>query len=448
MRHWFTALFFLAFASTLYAAEGNNITEFTLKNGMEVVLIEDSRIPAISHNLLFRIGAADDPRGQSGLAHYLEHMLFQGTKTYRANEYSHLLAQKGGKNNAFTSADYTGYWVNIAKDEIELVMQLEADRLQHLSPKDADFAKEKQVIIEERRMRVDNDPTALFAEQMNALLYYHHPYGTPIIGWPQEMAALDKKIVLQYYREYYHPANAVLVLAGDFKTTAIKPLVERYYGKIPARKGKPAPRLIEPDQLGARAFTMRHPQVNQAEWQRSYLVPGYGWQADQHRAKILPLLLLEHILGGSQSSRLYRRLVEEEKLATSVVVSYNPFVMGPAEFTFYVTPVDKKTIPKITQKIDETLAQLKETPPSEAELTRAKTQLIASNIYLQDGLQPLARVMGHLKMLNMPLDYYQQWPEAIRSISAEDVQQSLSLLNDHYRVTGNLLPENNSAAKE
>lgn len=417
------------------------ISEFKLKNGMEVVLIEDHRIPAISHNLLFRVGAADDPRGKSGLAHYLEHMLFQGTKHYRPNEYSNVIANKGGKTNAFTSADYTGYWVNISADQIPLVMKLEADRLQYLNPSKPDFDKENQVILEERRMRVDNNPNALFSEQMNALLYYHHPYGTPIIGWAGEMEVLDRATVMQYYRDYYHPGNAVLVLAGDFKTSVMRRLVERYYGAIPKRKGKPTPRVEEPPQLGARRFVMHHAQVKQPQWQKSYLVPGYHWQQEANAAHIFPLMLVEQIAGGSKTSRLYRRVVEQDKLATDILVSYNPFTLGPGEFDIDATPVSAEAIPKMEAAIAEEMARLAKEPVTADELARAKTQMIASNVYLRDGLQSLAQVMGHLKMLGLPLDYYFNWPEKVAAVTPQQMQESLKMLNENNSVTGQLLPE-------
>jgi zinc protease len=416
------------------------ITEFTLKNGMDVVMIEDHHIPAISHNLLFRVGAADDPRGKSGLAHYLEHMLFQGTKRYQPNEYSHQIANKGGQHNAFTSADYTGYWVNIAKENLPLVMELEADRLSHLNPTQANFDREKQVILEERRMRVDNNPEALFDEQMNALLYYHHPYGTPIIGWQKEMEALDRPTVMQYYREYYHPANAVLVLAGDFNPATLRKQVEQYYGGITAGTQHPAPRLEEPPQLGMRRFTMHHAQVQQAQWQRSYLTPSYHWQ-DKNTAHLIPLMIAEHLLGGSKTSRLYRRLVEQDKVATAVSVSFNPFTLSMGQFDVYATPISAKAIPAIEKAVKEELAALQKTPPSEEEMARARTSFIASGIYARDGLQSLAQIMGHLKMIHLPLDYYFTLDEKVAATTADQVQKSLGLLNPDYSVTGVLLPK-------
>lgn len=208
------------------------VHEFTLENQLKVIVIEDNRIPAVSHNLIFDYGAADDPRGKSGLAHYMEHMLFQGTKKLKPNEYSKLIAAKGGRTNAFTTADYTGYWVNIAKESLPLVMELEADRWQHLESSDKEFSKERKVILEERNSRVENNPGALFAEQMNAALYLHHPYGTPIIGWKSEMENLSKADVMDYYQRFHTPQNALLILSGDITKSHAKMLSKKYYSSI------------------------------------------------------------------------------------------------------------------------------------------------------------------------------------------------------------------------
>lgn len=412
-----------------------------LENGLRVIVIEDHRIPAVSHNLLFKFGAADDPRGKSGLAHYMEHMLFQGTKEHAPNEYSKLIAAKGGKSNAFTSADYTGYWVNIAKENLSLVMELEADRIQNLQSSDEEFAKEKQVILEERRMRVDNNPDALFAEQMNAALYLHYPYGIPIIGWAQEMESLDKKAVMDFYHAYQHPGNAVLVLSGDITAAQARELAERYYAPVPAREGKVAPRVEEPPQLAPRRVTMHHERVKQPEWDKVYVTPSYGWQAAENKSKFIPLLIADYLLGGSKTSRLYQLLVEKKRLAQAVDTDFNPFRRGPGEFAIDVVPVAEKNIPEIEKLVAQEIERLKNNPPTAREVARAKTQLIAGNLYLRDGLQPLAQVIGHLAMIGLKLDYYFTWEDEIEKITAQDISDSLKLLDENYSVTGELLPK-------
>jgi zinc protease len=424
-------------------AEEPEIHEFTLENGLEVVIIEDHRIPVVSHNLLLRFGAADDPRGKSGLAHYMEHMLFQGTKKQAPNSFSKQIAAKGGKTNAFTTADYTGYWVNIAREHLPLVMELEADRWENLQSTKESFAREKQVILEERRSRVDNNPGALYAEQMNAALYLHHPYGTPIIGWAKEMQALDQNAVMHYYKTFHSPKNAVLVLSGDIEEEEARELIERYYGEIEPRGLRVGKRVAEPPQLAARRLQMQHPRVKQPQWDKVYVTPSYGWKAEMDREHIIPLMIADYLLGGSKTGRLYQRLVEKEKLAQSAASDFNPFRRGPGEFSLSVTPLKAEGLPKIEQIIVEELSKLSQNPPSGEELARAKAQLMAGNIYLRDGLQSLARVMGHLKMIGLPLDYYKQWEKEVEAVTAEQVSESLALLEEPYSLTGTLLPEQN-----
>jgi zinc protease len=429
----------ILFFTNAHAASQPPISDFTLDNGLRVIVIEDQRVPAVSHNLMVKLGAADDPRGKSGLAHYLEHMMFQGTAKLKPNEYSQRIADKGGKSNAFTSADYTGYWVNIAKDQLPLVMELEAERMAGLQPPEKDFEREKQVILEERRMRVDNSPVALFAEQLQAALYLHHPYGTPIIGWPEEMRALNRDDVMEYHRRFYHPSNMLLVLSGDIAVEEARDLVERYYAPIADEGENVPPRVEEPQQLAPRRVTMRHAQIQQAQWNVTYLVPSFGWKRDD--AQILPMMVAEYVLGGSKTSRLYRRLVEREKLASEVYVSHNPYAQGPGEFSIDVTPLKVENIPAIEKAVQEELAMLKTQPPSEDELARAKTQLIASSIYAQDGLQLMAKIVAHLVLNGLPPDYYYEWPELIKKIKGNAVSASLKALDADWSVTGELLPK-------
>ena len=429
----------LLYATQALAAPASvPMEDFKLSNGMRVILLQDTRVPAVSHNLLFSLGAADDPRGQSGLAHYLEHMLFQGTDNHASGDYSKIIAAQGGETNAFTSADYTGYWVNIAKEQLPLVMDLEADRLVNLSPPPKDFAREKKVILEERRMRVDNSPNALFDEQMNAALYLHYPYGTPIIGWPKEMEALSRETMLDYYTRFYHPGNAVLVISGDLPLGEMHKMVEQHYGSLKSR-GEPVPaRVEEPEQLAPRHIVMHHKQVKEPQWQKTYLAPSYGWKRDD--GVILPLMVVEYLLGGSKTSRLYQRLVEKEGIAQDVSVSYDPYRKGPGEFSIGVTPRGEADVPRIEKEIAEEMARLKATPPSPEELAQAKTQLVAGSIYVRDGLQPLAQVIGHMVMIGLsPQDFF-KFPDQVQAVKAGPVAGSIGALDERASVTGLLLP--------
>ncbi len=435
---------FLLYVFSLFAlpalAAKPLVHEFNLENQLRVIVIEDNRIPAVSHNLIFDYGAADDPRGKSGLAHYMEHMLFQGTEKLKPNEYSKLIAAKGGQTNAFTTADYTGYWVNIAKENLPLVMELEADRWQNLQSSDAEFSKERKVILEERSARVDNNPGALFAEQINAALYLHHPYGTPIIGWKNEMESLTKADVMDYYQRFHRPQNALLILAGDITKSHAKMLAEKYYASVAVEGETVAPRKIEPPQLAPRRITMQHERVQRTEWGKAYVTPSYAWKADENKQHFIALMIADYLLGGSKTSRLYQLLVEEKRLAESVATDFNPFRKGPGEFELSVIPAKAENLAEIEELIAQEFKKLQENLPSEAELKRAKTQLLASNIYLRDGLQSLAQVMAHLAMIGLPLDFYFDWEKTIEAITAQQVSDSLALLDENYSVTGVLEP--------
>jgi zinc protease len=366
-------------------------------------------------------------------------MMFHGTDHHGPNEFTKIIADEGGQSNAFTSADYTGYWVNISTEDLPLVMELEADRLQNMSPSPKDFAREKEVILEERRTRVDNNPVALFNEQLQAALYLHHPYGTPIIGWASEMSALNRDDVMDYYRRYYHPNNAVLVISGDITLEQARALVEEYYAPIRTQGEAVPPRTQEPPQLAERTLLMHHAQVNQPVWNRTYLAPSYGWNRDD--TVILPLMVAEYLLGGSQTSRLYRRLVEQDKIAQNVSVSYDAFRNGPGEFSIDVTPRSEKDIPAVEAAVNDELVKLGLTAPGDAEINQAKTQLIASSIYSRDGLQSLARIMGHLAMNNLPPSYYFDWPDHVKAVTPGQVANALTRLDRKASVTGSLLPE-------
>ncbi|NBX03115.1 MAG: insulinase family protein [Alphaproteobacteria bacterium] len=316
------------FSFTASAQSVPVVEHFTLRNQLEVYVIPNHRIPAISHMMWYRIGAADDPQGKSGLAHYHEHMMFKATKKLKTGEYSDIIARHGGQQNAFTGYDATSYYVDIAKEKLPLVMDLEADRMRGLRPSDEDASKEKDVIIEERRMRTDNNPAALLSEQVNAALYRHHPYHLPVIGWRHEMETLTKNDALDFHEKYYHPNNAILIVSGDITAAELKPLAEKYYGnlkpaKIPTRRWNQ-----EPPQLGARRITLHHENVKQPIFARSYATDSMGYGKKENA---LPLFVLSQVLAGGRSSRLYQSLAVEQKIATAVDANYNPFAMGPAE---------------------------------------------------------------------------------------------------------------------
>lgn len=433
-------LFLAAFIVATPALAAEPVIEsFTLKNGMEVIVIENHRVPAISHMLWFHVGAGDDPELKSGLAHYHEHMMFQGTEHYQKGEYADIIARHGGQQNAFTGHDATAYYVNIEKENLPLVMQLEADRLRGLAPTDADASKEREVIIEERRLRIENNPEALFSEQMDAALFLHHPYHIPVIGWMHEMEGLTKQDVLEFHSKHYHPGNATLIVSGDITAAELKPLTEQYYAPIPA--GPPLKRewKKEPPERAARRLSMHHPNVTQPQWERVYTAPSVQYDD----SKFVPALsVLEQILGGGHTSRLHQALVVKQKIATDVNTSYDGLARGPGTFSVSATPAEGESLSAVEAAVDAQIGRIIKEGITEDELKRAKTLLKADIIYSREGLQSTAYMLGWLRMLDMSVEYFKSWPEMVESVTAEEVKKAAAHLFDlKHSVTGTLLPE-------
>ncbi len=439
------ALLAFFWTSPLHAADAPVIENFTLKNGLEVIVIPNHRIPAVNHTLWYRIGAADDPSGKSGLAHYHEHAMFLGTKKYKSGEYSNIIARNGGEQNAFTGHDATAYFINISKENLPLAMEMEADRMGELTASDDAMEKEKQVIIEERRMRVDNNPDALLYEQVNALLFRHHPYRLPVIGWQHEMNNLSKQDVIDFHKKWYHPNNAILIVGGDVTAAEVKSLAEKYYGKIP-RASIPARHWNEePPQRGERRITMHHSQVSQAELSRVYAVPSLGYGKKE---QALPLFVLAQVLGGGKTSRLYRSLVTEQKLATAINVDYNGFTRGPAEFSIDLVPEQGVDPAKLEEAANKELEKFLKEGLTDEELSRAKTLLKAETIFARDGLSEIANVIGWIRMIGLDSNYFTNFSELVDKISAQDVLAAAKeALRSEQSVTASLLPEKEGAEK-
>jgi zinc protease len=313
-----------------FGAEG-----FTLGNGLEVVVIPNHRVPAVTQMVWYKAGGADEPRGKSGIAHFLEHLMFKGTKEVPPGMFSRIVAQNGGRDNAFTGEDYTAFHQTVASDRLELVMKMEADRMNGLVLSDAVVLPEREVILEERRTRIDNSPAALLNEQVRTALYLHHPYRIPTIGWEQEMEQLSTEDALAWYRTWYHPNNAVLVVAGDVTTPQVRALAEKYYGAIPAEAVPPRVRVKEPPRVATARLEFRSAQVAQASWTRSFLAPSYTGGESKHA---YALQVLAEIVGGGATSRLHRALVLEQKLALSAGAFYDPSTLDLTTFGFSATP--------------------------------------------------------------------------------------------------------------
>lgn len=414
------------------------VTVYTLSNGLTLVVVENHRIPAISHTVFVRVGGADDPAGKSGLAHYLEHLLFKGTKTVSAEEYDRRLSALGAENNAYTTSDYTAYYVNAPLEALEQVMALESDRFANLVIDDTAALTERDVIQEERRLRVDNNPRGQLSEQMFATQFLMHPYRMPVIGWAQDIAALTPQDARKFFGKHYVPTAMVLVVAGDVEPKDVRRLAMRYYGGI-ERKILPARTWYsEPPAIAQRAVTIEDARVKQRQWVRQYSAPSLGITPAK---EAVTLELVSAWLGSGKASLLYQELVERQKLAVTISAAYDDTQVGPGLFVIRAIPRDGVSMQTLTEAIDATLASAFDAGPDPASLARAKTLYRADITYAQDGLDTVASYIGALMMVGKTEAFFYDLPAMIDAITAEEMQDvaKRSLLKK-YAVTGTLLP--------
>ena len=416
----------------------DQVTDFTLDNGLQVVVIEDHRAPVVVHMLWYRAGSSDEPAGVSGIAHFLEHLLFKQTKTLEAGEFSRVVAENGGSDNAFTSKDFTAYFQRVAADRLDLMMQMEADRMVNLDLSEEDILTEREVIIEERNQRVENSPGALFREQTTAALFLNHRYGVPVIGWRHEMEKLSLSDALDFYRQYYAPNNAVLVVAGDVRPEDVRQLAKKNYGPLPANpKLSPRARPQEPPQIAARRLSYRDERVAQPYMTRSYLAPERD-PGDQSTAAALTLLA--EILGGGQTSVLTQKLQFETSTAVYAAAFYDGLSLDDSSFGFAVVPSAEVTLQAAEEALDQALAEFFEAGVDLEQLERIKTQFAASDIYARDNVQGLANSYGAALTSGLGLNDIHAWPDIIQAVTAEDIMAAAKdVLRDAGSVTGWLM---------
>lgn len=422
------------------------IHSFTLDNGLEVVVIEDRRAPVVVHMLWYRVGAADEPPGKSGIAHFLEHLMFKGTTTREAGAFSALVEAHGGRDNAFTSWDYTGYFQRIAADRLELVMELEADRLANLHFTDADWLPERDVILEERGQVLESRPRAVFSEQMRAALFQNHPYGVPIIGWRHEMEGLTDHDAMEFYRRHYAPNNAILIVAGDVDAQTVRALAERHYGPHPANPDiAPRQRPQEPPHLAERRLTLVDARVAQPLVQRSYLAPARRPGAQQEAAA---LAVLAALLGGNEAtSVLGRKLIFETQTALSVNAWYSPLALDDGVFGLGVMPAPGVSLAEAETALDRAIAEFIEEGVDAAQFERVMMQIRASEIYALDSAMGRARNIGSALTSGLSLEDALEWPEVLQAVTPEQVLASAALLLDRRpAVTGWLVGPDDAEA--
>jgi zinc protease len=407
---------------------------FVLENGLQVVLIEDHRAPVVTQMIWYRAGSADEPLGKSGIAHFLEHLMFKGTRDVPIGEFSETVTRNGGRENAFTSYDYTGYFQTVAADRLETVMRLEADRMTNLTLTEEQVVAERKVILEERSSRVDNTPTGLFFEQMNAAQYLTYPYRIPVIGWETEIRNLSLADALDWYRTYYTPNNAILIVAGDVTLDVLRPLAEKYYGVIPQRAQPVRSRQHEPPQLAARRLEMFHRQVTQDTWRRSYLAPSYQWGESQHA---LPLQLLAQVLGGRSTSRFYRNMVIEDQVAVQASAFYSATDVGPSQFFLFAVPRGDTTLDDIEARMESLVADVLKNGITQEELDRTKRFLLAQAVYARDNVQGAARIFGEALTNGRTVEDVESWPDRMKAVTLDEVNAAARYVFDKSRsVTG------------
>lgn len=418
----------------LRAAE-DQVSSFTLDNGMDVVVIEDHRAPVVVHMVWYRAGAADEMPGVSGVAHFLEHLLFKGTETMEPGEFSATVARNGGSDNAFTSYDYTAYFQRVAADRLDLMMQMESDRMVNLQLGEDDIKTERDVIIEERNQRVENNPGALMREQKNAAQYMNHPYGVPIIGWQSEMEKLGLQDALEYYETYYAPNNAILIVAGDVTPEEVRTLAQTHYGKLPANPDLPQrARPQEPRQMAERRLVFEDPRVAQPYVTRSYLAPERDSGAQE---KAAALTLLAEVLGGGATSVLAEALQFDTQQAVNTAVYYSGTSLDDTTFNLVVVPAPGVTLQQAEDAMDDVLTGFLETGIDSDQLDRIKMQLRASMTYERDDVNRMANRYGRALTQGLTIEDVQAWPDIVQAVTPDQIMAAArDVLDRDNAVTG------------
>ncbi|MBU2935975.1 MULTISPECIES: M16 family metallopeptidase [Pacificibacter] len=430
--------FFMSLALPVAAAD---ISSFSLDNGMQVVVVEDHRAPVVVQTVWYKVGAADEVPGKSGIAHFLEHLMFKGTDKMEAGELSATVTRNGGSDNAFTSWDYTAYYQRVAADRLPLMMEMEADRMRGLQMTEDDVATERNVVLAERNQRTDSDPDALFREQMRAAQFLNHGYSIPIIGWRHEIEQLNREDAFAFYRQYYAPNNAILVVAGDVDPDEVKALAETYYGPIEPTVGlQDRVRPTEPPQLAERRMTMRDARVSQPYVTRSYIATERN-PGDQSEAAALEFLA--SLLGGDgATSYLGQALMFEDPKAIYVSAFYNGTSVDLGSFGLVIAPVPGVSLEEAEIALDATITRFLEEGVDLEQFDRLKTQLRASLIYEQDNIESLARGYGQDLTIGLNIEDVKAWPEVLDAVTPEDVMAAARrVFNKSNAVTGFLMPE-------
>lgn len=395
------------------------VMDVTLDNGMRVIVQEDHRAPVMVSQVWYRAGSMDEFNGTTGVAHVLEHMMFKGTQAVPPGEFSKKIAAAGGRENAFTSRDHTAYFQQMQKDRLELAMQLEADRMTNLVISDELFAKEIQVVMEERRLRTDDQPQSVVYERLMASAYQTHPYRRPIIGWMDDLQNMTGQDARDWYARWYAPNNATLVVAGDVQADAVVALAKKYFGGLPARALPERKPQLEPVQVGDKRIVVKAPA------QLPYLLMAWhapvlkDWQKD---TTPYALQILAGVLSGNDSARLQKSLVKTRQVAVNASAGYDPVSRGPGMFMIDATPAPGKSVAMLEQAIRSELERVQREGISAAELARVKAQVIAADVYQRDSLFYQAMQLGEYAIAGLPPEALARRVDKLRAVTARDVQ--------------------------
>ncbi len=415
--------------------------QFTLENGLRVIHVPHHRLPIVAHMVWYQIGAVDESLELSGISHFLEHLMFKQTKQLAPGDFSEHIASLGGNNNAFTAYDYTAYYQVIPKEGLEKVMELEAERMRNLVLNASAIEVERKVILEERRSRTDNVPRSLLIEQMRASLFPDHPYGTPVIGSQENIHAITQDALRTFYDNYYHPANAIVVIAGDVEHQTVKALAERYYGTIEAsasiaKKRAPITTAAKPP---VPLISLSDPKITQPEWLRFYRVPSANTAPEGQYTYALSLLA--QLLGGSESSRLYKELAINKDIATETSTYYDDTTLDESVFSIYILPSKGTPLHAIEPAFTQALERIAEEGVSEEELTRTKNKIKANVLYALDNVKNTALIYGTAAATNLGPDYVEDWLHNMMQVSSDDIKRAAHcVLDSQHVVTGQLLP--------
>ena len=413
------------------------VETFSLANGMRAVVLPSARAPVVLHMVWYEVGGADELPGQSGLAHFLEHLMFKGTRKVPPGELSKIVARTGGSDNAFTWFDYTGYHQTVASDRLEMVMELEADRMTNLVLTEKELLPERDVVLEERRARVENSPIALLEEAAREALYGRRGYGIPVIGWPDEIRRLGIPEALAFYQRFYAPNNAILIVAGDTSVEAVRRLAEKHYGPVARRDVAPRTR---PDQHGElpRQVVRRDSRVRQPQWGRDFLAPSYRMGETRHA---YALQVASQIMGGGQISRLYSSLVVDKKIAVNAFADYSADALGLSSFGIGVTPAPGSDMARIGAAVAAEIDYFLQGGASEEEIEHAKRRLVAERIHARDKLTTGPQMFGVAMTTGGTVEDVVAWPQRIMAVTASEISAAARAVMVPTRaVTSNLLP--------